>query len=502
MNTLDTQLHSFIRDVAQSNLETFHSKAICHVLNLLETEELIAVLTKCEFHTLENQSTFKEWLKKGDIQEHFSVAEVSDHDIITCLRKKNDTEFIFLIWENKIKASFNLYDTNKIWDKTVEEESKKAWKEIPTVTQPTYYQLRWLIEQQTKIPISKSKFIVKIINEIHNRQLNISQERSGSEYKKSIFLLGKNDKVKLDNIKISTACIILSPYDTGIFRTVYQKYWQLTSNENSELKIIHKINAENKDPLIDNLSHLQFINIKDISNQILKTLNVDKSGFIACIYLNYVQKIDTEEKVAKKICQFNKYNEIIKKLKEFCNLKYEWDMSGSSHSGDILLNIIFPTPKITFDKVDDYYSENLKNFENIFSTDRSLKNKSVRWAIQLQGDTCKLQFAINDYEKTKLRKEKINGVPPNEFYTRVIMDPILQYAQINSDDLKIPKRESAVLKIFELEKDSLEMAKENKPKSKSGLSYTIGKNPSIESVISHSRALSQFIAKFEEFYNK
>ena len=458
---LDEQIYAFIKTVASSNLETFHSKCIEWVINQIHPQakffnELIGVKNKNVIH-------------RGTISEY------GNHDLITVIEVDGVTHLVF--WENKIKADFSnksIKDIEELAKKSEHSErlglllDKYKMFSDRGVSQPFWYQLRWLLWDEIK----KKNFLSKI----YSQRLNYPSEK----------LLKKGE--------IRTHWVVLSTYTKPELEVFHQLEWDGLNKDwylggDSQIKGDKQLVQEVGIIMGQSVSKWRFLKYPDngnsesmlfkgnylVNNEVLiKNPLVDS-------YIRYLESLSNSQEIIKKNFEVNNLLKLQKELNERIKdykFEYEWQISGSERAGNALLNIYF-NPK--------HFLKNDSMFKNVINGKKwssleyvkSFKYSKIdyiKWTVQIQGDAVKLQFAHAAYHSVKLAnadkylEEVVNSIQ-NDF------PKCFQDDKFRNSNLK-RRAEYTIEQILNKETKRFKV-KTNKPNTKTGLSFTIQESDSL-----------------------
>lgn len=514
MNNENNSLQSFIEGVSSSNLETFHSKAIAWTLNQLDSKA--ALFTGfLKMFKVESQ---------GSIEHLGTVAEKSNHDLITLIQSEKD--FHVIIWENKINADFS----HKKVDQLPKKDKKKNghthellemydqnWKR--GISQPYWYQIRWLLWKNEDENLNSFK---KTISE------ELKKITTSTNSTKTVDLAAIEDK------HIHFHWLILSPFTKQELEIFHKSSWEgnelnIDPNIIKTIKEVPVIRGDKE--LLAELERTLGYSVGDwcyvaypnnanaqitIFNGDLNIENDHLENQVLKSYIDYLEQKDFRE---RKLSEQNKIGfwtlekllELHKKLNlynEELDLDFEWSISGSQNGSDPLLNIRFKAP-LAFHQV---FSKENYNWAKIFTPKSKdhVKNSLidfVHWTLQIQG-SIKLQFAHAAYDQVTLVSEE-SAKDYAKDYANIITETILNIAnsEFNSRDeieLREGKNNQQKRRMLTASKiinyngnDShFEIKKENLPKTKTALSYTIDINDvigPIDSVIEICRNIQNFL---------
>ena len=483
-------LSSFLDSISSSNLETLHSKAIAWLLNLPNTQINLKDFFRSSIFELEEDS---------EVEHIVSLAEVASHDLISLLIVEK--EFRLVIWENKIKADFHqkmksqlpyqkqieLSDYVKsLIDKTLE-KYQKDW--LRGISQPYWYQIRWLLWKLHSGNEIKEKILTPLIKNISNNDSiikinNLTIGRSGHKSNKDHELAS----YIYENMKVDW--VILSPHEEENIKIFNNSKWNglkfIGSDNDSEpikgdtalLKGILEI-AEH-DSLKEwkfityqvFLKQIQSLNENGVAREYLKYLNIHK---------DFIRVSNSENNSQEsRVWDLEQLLEIYGKLRSE-NFDFEWLASGSERNGHPLLNIIISSIKLS-----DVNTQILEKILDIHKVKNSKMN-GISIKLQIQG-AVKLQFAHCAYHHVRFKntKEPKKNI---EDYKVFVFKLLFQMFTNNSTSVQLNSWENITEKKqnFDSPNEREEFIKEhlssnigiklrvteNTPSSKTGLSYTI-----------------------------
>lgn len=511
-------LSLFIAAISSSNLETLHSKAIAWLLNLPNTP----VDSKCFFFkTIINRE------KDSDFEHVFTIAEVANHDLITLLIIEN--KFRLIIWENKIKADFH---QKKISQLPLKKKPKKSndklvpiYKILETyentwlrgISQPFWYQIRWLLWRLIDENEIKEKIICPIINELEKfnrpkfdrleKMINSKSGQNGRKMKKEEMVNYIDENTEVD-------WVVLSPHKEEHIKIFHNSQWNgnksIDSNiESGQIKgdseLLKKIIdiSENisipewkyttYDELLkkdlhqksDNAvakAYLQYLSgNKDFKNVSLNGFGVSTKGQIKIVNDNEDESDTVNDTEGEYNLQY--LLEIWYRLNEKnSHLDFEWLTSGSERNGNPLLNIIIGSIKLS--------KENTNELNKILVIPEKVKESKMNEigvTLQIQGKV-KLQFAHRAYHQVKM-----NNIQDYKCYVFNLLSQNWNNSFKSKEDRLKFIRNNLVSGV-----NTEYIFKENSPSSKTGLSYTI-ENP--KQGFMNERNVNEIIEAISRFLN-
>ncbi|MGC6415330.1 MAG: hypothetical protein ACON5K_11555 [Bacteroidia bacterium] len=469
VNTIKDELGSFINSIASSNLEPLHSKAIAWLLNLSNSPIDVKDFFLSTIFNSHPDTAF----------EHIvTIAEVANHDLLSLVSINN--EFRLVIWENKIKADFHQKkkDQLPLSDKII--ESKPVLKRINEIlkkydtdwlrgiSQPFWYQIRWLLWTVKNDNEIKEKIIIPLIDEDKkkkNQLKKVIENKLGSTANK----VDRNALVKYISENIKIDWVILSPHEEKNIKIFHKSQWKgfkyFDKYSDSE-----QINGDSDllEQIIKTSGFQSNMNWKYINyHQLYSKINhYKKDNTVAHAYLYYLKtsndfntiRFDNGGDQQKYEWDLDHLLKIHSKLNGD-NLDFEWLVSGSERNPNPLLNIILST--IPLNKKNTY---KLNDILDIPEDVKKSKINEIGVKIQIQGKI-KLQFAHLAYHHVKLKDNSVENY--KEFIFQLISQDWNTSFKSKEDRLKFISNN-----LFSGVNTEL-IVKENSPSSKSGLSYTI-----------------------------
>ena len=466
------ELSSFIESISSSNLETLHSKAIAWLFNLPNSP---IDLKGFFLSTIFNLS------KDSEFEHVVTIAEVASHDLLSLLLINN--EFVLVIWENKIKADFHQKkisqlplkkktkkseeELDEIFDKICEILNKYENDWLRGISQPYWYQIRWLLWRLKDGNEIKEKIIYPVVDELEK-----FDKQKFDRLEKII-----NSKSVTDERKLDKAGMV--QYIIGNMRV---DWVILSPNKEEHIKIFHNsqwtglksFDSGNKTTLIKGDSKL-LEDIKTISpytqisewnyttyKSLYKHLNFKVDNSVAKAYLDYVRYNDYFEiynessNPKKREWDLNHLIEIHRKLSKE-NLDFEWLATGSERNGNPLLNIIIGSIKLNKEKTDE-----LEKILDIPPAVHKSQINEIGVKLQIQG-AVKLQLAHRAYHQVTMKN--LEGYKSFVF-NLVSQNWINDFSQ-KEDRLKFIKNNLVA------DVNTEYTFRENSSSSKTGLSYTI-----------------------------
>jgi len=472
MKVTEKQLSLFIQTLSYSNLETFHSKGLEWIINQINEKssffsELIGV---CENNSHEKP------IHLG------TVSELKNHDLITVVWFSGEIHLVF--WENKIKADFSnkpitAFKTNKtqhthpdVYDLLNEYEN--TWNR--GVSQPFWYQLRWLLwdtkEKQNLLNTIKKTLLSGYYSE--NKTLEL-----WTNYKNN-------------PLTIKTHWCVLSTYTKDELSLFHKLNWVGFNHDyccpldkpklpKGDIELVSCVAKKlNKSHELSPYKFIQYpseqgglFNLFKNNNEVeLKKENNLVYAYVGYLVNNLQNSQDIQEKRSEVELLTNLHSHLTTCVKY--DLEFDWLVSGSEKSGGPLLNIYF-NPKDYIHKIPEFKNVINHNKINELVDSPNKLNISpcrdyIRWAIQIQGGTVKLQFAHAAYHSVKLKKEKQET--PNEYLEWVLS--ALSEKRGNTISIDVAKK--LIASIINQDSDTFKVERVNKPNTKTGLSFTINEN--------------------------
>lgn len=436
---MSDRLSSFIQSVGSSNLETFHSKALAWTL-----------------HELDSKSGFFKWLfKKATGRDcvscvyHGSVAEVSQHDLVTTLSvefREGNWETHVIIWENKIKADFSQKAVSQLPKSTDSHTTttlrnyEGAW--LRGISQPYWYQIRWLLW----------------VREHHHKWKRFLKDACPRDESKP-----QGHQILPTEVR-GVHWLILSPFKEEELNIFYNNCWsgsKWRADKSAHLKgdreLVKSIAADE-----DALNDWRFCSYEELFDAVKNHLDEAHYQTVLGIYIEYVQKnLSSTERLFSNDEENNsnpwtpsRMLEVYEKLKDDPRFMFYWSIGGSAHVGLPLLNISMRLGG---------------NFESVsqspeihwIQSDQRVAKSSVDYvmcSIQIQK-TVKLQFAHKAYDYVKIASSEsyamgVHGALGNN------------KSNDKSERISFIQNQLAVSGKFKV-------SKENLPNTKTGLSYSV-----------------------------
>lgn len=451
-------LSHFIKSVASSNLETFHSKAIVWLLNTIKDS---------------NHKIFTHISKNSNVPEgaqHIkSIAEFNSHDLISLFQAEDKYHLVF--WENKIKADFHFkkIDTSKrkkslsnetYYEKLSKIEDYQNWLNRG-LSQPYYYQVR--------------------------HHLNCLLDDSTWLNELSENLVYENTLTK-DNVDFHW--IILSTYTEAELDTFHHGTWNgyyfKTRNE-------HSLRGDKN--FVKNLNFLGYSDWKYFTYQSLfKDLESDLSE-IQLAYVSYVSGSEVFAKLYNKdTWTLEELMSVHEKLEGGKNrYAYKWNIAGSANAPSPLLNICFTLEKF----MGKYGHSTLPEFQKTLKYTKicdaeglNTEVDRITCNVQLQGKAIKIQFSHWDYDNVTLaKKDPDRGLD----YAKAIF----HYISPESKILDTSSLKETLIKW--LRPYRIEVSRINLPTTKTGLSFSLkaSEKDKINQVINLCEALESLTKTYE-----
>lgn len=428
-------LFNFIENVASSNLETFHSKAITWLLNTNEDT---------------NHNIFRTISENTNVpvgSRHLkSIAEFKSHDIISLFEAESKYHLVF--WENKIKADFHLkmlnipaLSKNENGDREnllkVEEYQRALNRGL---SQPYYYQVRHYLNVH-------SKGCDTWLNQFSNNLL---------------------DSITLTKANTNFHWVILSPHKKNDLDKFHNGTWN-----GYDFNTQHEHLSKGDKAFVKNLdwegySSWKFLTYKELFENTFDDLEAVQSAYLEYIKSqNYFKQTPKSEGWSL---------EALQRLHKELQLKnpnyiYKWNVVGSAKTPNPLLNICFSLHKFLGNSA---HSE-LPEFKNIIKYKKignlNVENTEVDRItvnVQLQGRAIKIQFSHWDYDNVTLTGTKSN----KGFNYALALFSYLSPGTTISDKSSLIEAFTKWIDFDEIES----IDKVNLPTTKTGLSFSLSYN--------------------------
>lgn len=426
-----SSLSHFIENVASSNLETFHSKAIVWLLNTIEDS---------------NHKIFNDIRKNCNVpvgaQHIKSIAEFNSHDLISLFQAEDKYHLVF--WENKIKADFHFkrIDSSKL-KKIKDEEYSEKLKRIENYqnainrgfSQPYYYQLR------------------------HHLNLALKGNTWLEKFFKS---LGIKKKIRED--RVDYHWLIISPHSKDDLEKYHFGTWHgYTINK------AHKHLLVGDKNFVMNLnfsgySEWKFITYQSLFMDLKSDLTEIQGAYVAYARGSKVFKNSYSEGLWT-LEDLKLIHKELEKSKTSCT--YKWNITGSANAPNPLLNICFSLSKF----IGKQPNSTLPEFQKILKYTKIAGSKiqntevdRITCNIQLQGKAIKIQFSHWDYDNVTLaRKHAERGLE----YAKAIF----QFITPESNIIDASCLKKALIKW--LDPYRIDISRINFPTTKTGLSFSL-----------------------------
>ena len=472
---ISNELSSFIEAISSSNLETLHSKAIAWLFNLPNSPiDLKGFFLSIIFN----------FSKDSEFEHVVTIAEVASHDLLSLLLINN--EFVLVIWENKIKADFHQKKKSQL---PLKKKTKKSEEELDErfdkiceilkkyendwlrgISQPYWYQIRWLLWRLKDGNEIKEKIISPVVDELEefdkqkfDRLEKIINSKSGTNERK----LDKAGMVQYIDGNMRVDWVILSPHKEEHIKIFHNSQWtglksfdsgNKTTHIKGDFKLLEDIKTISRDTQISEWKYTTY-------KSLYKHLNFKRDNSVAKAYLDYVRYNDYFEiynessNPKKREWDLNHLIEIHRKLSKE-NLDFEWLAAGSERNGHPLLNIIIGSIKLNKEKTDE-----LKKILDIPPEVHKSQIDEIGVKLQIQG-AVKLQLAHRAYHQVKMKN--LEGY--KSFVFNLVSQNWINDFSHKEDRLKFIKNNLVA------DVNTEYTFSENSSSSKTGLSYTI-KNP-------------------------
>jgi len=447
----ENSLRSLIDSVASSNLETFHSKAIAWTLNSLESVDENAAFFCWLFEKATGRSCEK--------CEHLgTVAEVSNCDMVTTLKVTDIHGHVqnhLIVWENKIKADFSQKTIGQLPfrpDKLKRKIDAYGDRWLRGISQPYWYQIRWLLWKR-ETDNNWVDFLAAVCP-----QQNDKEDQQLIEEQK----------------KYPVHWLILSPFDQGQLEIFYESQWQgnrweygNSTEPNGDIALVNSlIDAE------DRWNNWRFCTYRELSTSLQTALSTSLKGKPLNEYVDYMgQNLSNSQQLysANRESDWtpSRLLEVHEQLKDDKRIAFFWSVGGSSNSSSPLLNISmrlggeFEGVCASNDKFEGIFLDKEKG--SLGDVAKS-KVDFIQCSIQIQG-TVKLQFAHRAYDHVRIRSASA--------YIKAVHSALGKNDTDGESNSRGDRVDFLNNRLQAAGISQFEISKENRPKTKTGLSYSV-----------------------------